>query len=356
MKLNQHGSIMIAVLTIALILNVTLLAFFFTSRNSSKVSGVRKLDITALNIAEAGKEHFYAEVINNICIPKKDSTVNYFTQQPFKNGFYSVTYTAKRWADTLWIVSDGQEEGARSVIDIIAKVNPYLNINNPPVRGAIMAHSKVVVTGNITVDGNDHDTLCNLLGTTGVYGVSTCDSFELSGNAKVGGNGYDPKRKNQFEPYRERISEEMAPSNSRFSSPEAFLGLPEGSLNSFKSDDPNIPENFRALIYKTCDVGPLHFGDNAAGILIIHNDTKDAELSVNNGVFKGLIIADDFTKIAGKVTIHGAIVALKDSTVIVDGVGTGEICYSSEILMHLSSYCNNFRKSVDEISWKERTK
>lgn len=356
MQLNQRGSAMIVVLAIALILNVTLLAFFFTSRNNNRVSGARKQSITALNIAEGGKEHFYAEVINNICIPQKDTTLQYFTKQPFKNGFYTVNYTSKRWADTLWIVSDGEGDGAQSIIDVIAKVNPFLNINNPPVRGAITAHSKVIVVGNITVDGNDHDTLCNLLGTSGLYGVSTCDSFELSGNAQVGGNGVSPKRKNQFEPFREKIAEEGLPTSSRFSSPEAFLGLPPGSLDGFKSDDPDIPENFRALIYKTVDVGPLHFGDDAAGILIIHNDTKDAELSVNNGVFKGLIIADDFTKIAGKVTIHGAIVALKDSTVIVDGVGTGEICYSSEILMHLSSYCNNFRKSIDEVSWKERRK
>jgi len=352
-KLNQHGSAMIAVLAMALILNVTLLAFFFTTQHNNKASGVRKLDVTALNIAEGGKEHFYADLVNNICIPLKDTSIDYFLRQPFKSGYYSVNYTSKRWGDSLWIVGEGAENGAKSVIDVIAIVNPYLSINNPPITGAVTAHSKVEVTGNIEVDGNDHDTLCNKVG-NGVYGVSSCDSFYLSGSASIGGNGHDLEGKHKFETYRSILVEEDVPTSSKFNSPESFLGIPEHSLDSYRSSDPDIPQDFRALIYKTVDVQSLHFGDNAAGVLIVHNDAKNAQLSVNSGTFKGLIIVDDFTKISGNVEIHGAIVALKDSMVVVDGVGTGMICYSSEVLKHLSSYCNNFRKSVDEVSWEER--
>lgn len=353
-KLNERGSTIIVVIAVALIMNIMLLGFFFSTRQNNKVSSVRKLDITSLNIAEGGKEHFYADLINNICIPLRDTSIDWFLDKPFKNGTYSVAYTSKTWADTLWITSKGSENGSTSIIDVIAKINPYLNINNPPVRGAITAHSRVEVTGSIVIDGRDHDTLCDSVA-PGVYGVSTCDSLEIKGSAMVGGGGFKPRKRQQFDAIREFAADEKAATSSIFSSPEAFLGLPDGALNQYKSNDPNIPENFRALIYKTCDVGPVHFGDAAGGILIVHNDTKTAQLSVNNGEFRGLIIVDDFTKIAGNVTIHGAIVALKDSTVIVDGVGNGTICYSSEILHHLSSYCNNFRKSVDEVSWKERT-
>jgi hypothetical protein len=354
MKFNQRGSALVAVLAIAIILNVTLLTFFFITRDGNKASGNRKLDITALNIAEAGKEHFYAQVINNICLPLRDSAATWFSDEPFKNGHYSVSYRANGWADTLWITSKGFENNTESIIDVIAKVNPYLTINNPPVRGAITTHSRIEVTGNIVVDGRDHDTLCDSTA-PGVYGVSTCDSLTVEGNSRVGGRGYEPKRKNQFEAIRPYAAEENVPASSLFDSPESFLGLLPGSLDAFKSGDCTVPENFRALIYRTCDdVGPVKFGSSAAGILIVHNATKTAKLTINTGEFKGLIITDDFNMITGNVTIHGAIVVLRDSMVVINGVGTGRICYSSDILMHLSSYCNNFRKSMNELMWKEQ--
>jgi hypothetical protein len=352
MKPNERGSVMVMVLAIAIILNITLLAFFFTTRHNNKTSSTRKLDITALNIAEAGKEHFYAQVINNVCIPLRDSAATWFSQEPFKSGNYTVSYRSNGWADTLWVNSKGVENNAESVIDVMVKVNPYLAINSPPIRGAITARSRVEVTGNIEIDGRDHDTLCNLNGKPGVFGVSTCDSLHLQGNSKVGGAGYAPRRSNQFDAIRPYASQEKAPTSALFDSPEAFLGLPAGSLDVYKSDNPDIPKDFRALIYKTCDAGPVQFG-SSGGILIVHNSTKTAKLTINTGEFRGLIIADDFDKISGNVTIHGAIVALKDSTVIVDGVGNGNICYSSDILLHLSSYCNNFKKSVTELLWKE---
>ena len=167
----------------------------------------------------------------------------------------------------------------------------------------------------------------------------------------MGGNGVAPLSKHGFEDIRSLVSEENASVEQFFASPEAFLGLPEGALDEYKSSSLNTP--FHGLIYLTQDyVGPVHF-ENSSGILIVHNQYKDAELQITNGVFKGLIITDKMAKINGNAVVLGGVVTLCEGEVSTFGTGTAVIRYSSQVLSNLSKYCENLKRKVEQISWEQ---
>lgn len=352
MHKREQGSAMIAVLAIALILNVTILVFYLTTKKATTSSGTRRVKTSVLNIAEAGKERLYGEVRNNIFKPKPDSTITAYDSELFSQGSYTVSCRANSIADSIWVRSTGREETDSSTIEVIAQIEPDLKIPFPPIRGAVTARSRITVKGNIEIDGRDYDSTNTLITpVAGTYGVSTCDSVFLVGSASVGGNTVAPVGTKTFPSVQTEVAQERAPIDSTFDSPEAFLGLPPGALNSYRSSDPNLPP-FRGLIYKTVDVGPVHF-DNSYGILIVHNSSKDAELMINTGTFRGLIIADKMGKIAGNAAILGAVVTLAEGEVSTFGTGSAVIHYSSQILNLLSDYCTNIKRKVTELSWKE---
>lgn len=139
-----------------------------------------------------------------------------------------------------------------------------------------------------------------------------------------------------------------------FDSPEALLGLAADALDEYKFSSTKIDSNFRGVRYDTADfVGPVDLGTMSSGILIVHNGSTTAKLHINNGNFKGLIICDDIEKFNGEVQIRGAVVVLKNSSVIFDGLGNSSVCYSSEILANLTDYCDNIKTEIHELSWRE---
>ncbi len=364
MKTNQQGSALIAVLAVALILNVTLLAIFLATRHSSKTSGDRRENVTALNIAEAGKERLYADIRCDVLRPSQNlSSTTAFSNVAFGNGFYTVSYRTDAWVDTLWIRSTATTaKGKPATVEVIALVPPAIPINSAPVRGAVTARAKVEVSGSITIDGREHDTSCGLTGESGTYAVSTTDSCTVDGSAVIGGNGQEPidwkiysSKKHPDIAIHQAVAQELAPNGAMFDSPEAFLGLPAGALDAYKFSSPTLDPDFRGVRYDTCAlVGPVDFGALAGGLLIVHNGSTTAQLKVNGGTFRGLIICDDIIKLNGNLTVHGAIVVLKNSNVSFKGLGSTTICYSSQILTHLNDFCGDeVRNLINEISWKE---
>ena len=346
---NDHGSTIVAIVIIVFILNLTFAVFYYTSSNTTQKTGLSKSKTTALNVAEAGKERLYGEIRWGIYKPKnyKESVYNL---HPFENGKFSVTCSSTTNLDTIWVTSSGFVHDLISKISVVAEFLPDFIIPFPPVKGAITARNSIIVKGNIEVDGRDYDSTGILAG-NGVYGVSTSGYLSVEGSSTVGGNGELPVDKKLIDSLRGIVSEEHMPVSASLSSPEAFLGLPHGALDSYKINNLNTP--FQGLVYLTQDyVGPVHFGESE-GILIVHNAYKSAELQITDGKFKGLIICDRMAKISGNAEILGAVVTLTDGEVSTFGTGTATIKYSSQVLASLNSYCKNLMKKVSEISWKE---
>jgi hypothetical protein len=342
---------MIAIIILAIVLNIALAAYFFTTRNTVKAAGDKRMRTSVFNIAEAGKEDLYSQVSWRKYTPKADSVVTVFSSHPFQSGAYTVSCRSNTSKDTLWVTSKGVEGNDSTIIETVSFLRPDVILNFPPVLGAVTSRSKITVKGNIEIDGRDYDT-SNTLADSGVYGISTCDSMIISGSATVGGNGVAPVNDKNLAPVQERVADEKVPVDGRYASPEAFLGLPAGALDDYKVS--SLPTPFRGLYYLSEPyVGPVHFG-NSYGILIVHNQYKEAELQIVNGTFCGLIITDRMAKISGNAVILGGVVTLCEGEVSTFGTGTAVIRYSKLALQSLSAYCSNLRKKVQEVSWKQK--
>jgi len=348
--MNNNGNVVISVLVIGVILNLIIASFMISSRDSTRKSQTRRYRSNLINIAEAGREHLYGQIQGGTFKPVKNKRVIYCTNKPFENGSFSVSCSTNFSSDTIWVNSAAVFQGRMTIVQSVARLFPHISLPFPPVRGALTARSRITVKGNIEIDGSDYDT-SNIMAGPGTLGVSTCNLLLLEGSASVGGKGIAPLSKQEFENIRSLVSEENASVEPFFASPEAFLGFPEGTLDAYKSSSLNTP--FHGLVYLTQDyVGPVHF-DNSSGILIVHNQYKDAELQITNGIFKGLIIADKMAKIDGNALILGAVVTLCEGEVSTFGTGSAVIRYSSQVLSNLSKYCENLKKKVEQIAWDQ---
>jgi hypothetical protein len=347
---NSKGSALIAVLSFAIIFNIVFLAVYFAVTSTQKSTGIKRVKTSALMLAEAGKEKLYGEIAHKIFVPQNGVRLSAYTDFPLNKGTFSVSCSSNTTLDTAWVSSAGKDNSLLAQINVVASIEPDIDLANPHVRGAVNARSRIIVKGNINIDGRDHDTNGVYIG-KGVFGVSTCDSLFLSGSATVGGNDTAPVSDKDIAPVKSIVSEELAPVTAAFGSPEAFLGLPPGALDKYKVSTLTTP--MHGIVYLTDSyVGPVHF-DSSYGILIVHNSLKNAQLQINNGNFKGIIIADLMAKITGNAEIIGAVVTLHEGEVSTFGTGTVDIYYSSYVMNNLAKYCQNVQKKVKEISWEE---
>jgi hypothetical protein len=209
------------------------------------------------------------------------------------------------------------------------------------VQGAVTARSEVELTGCFEIDGRDYNSLNALVG-PGIFGVSTCSTFTISGIAYIGGNGIAPVKKKDFYPVRDTVCHEHAVIKPYFDSPESFLGLEKGSLDRYKISASELITPFEGIVYVTEDVGPFHLRDSK-GILIVHNESYTARLKIVFGNFTGLIICDVIESVPGRPQILGAVVTLSPHTKSKFGSGCAEIHYSLHVLNNLDQYYHILR-------------
>ncbi len=267
----------------------------------------------AFYLAETGLDQKLYELRSN-------NTSN-IASTSFGEGSYSVTYDAT----TKQIRSTAIVNGiSKTVISVVSKTTP------PGVKAAITSEGNISFSGNIQVDGRDHDDLGNLTGDSGTYGASAGGTVTQSGSSDIGGNGIAPAS-----PANPVTIEQNATSNS-YLTPEELLGVVAGSLDQYKTSSvPSFPMS--GIVYYTGNsmIAP-DFGDSdhpSTGILIVHNTTSNALLKNLHGNFKGLIIADNVVHINGNAEIIGGVIA-KTSTQTT-GDGSAEVKYSLSVLSNL---------------------
>jgi len=348
--LNSKGSSLIFIVSMAIILNIVFITVYMTITKTQKASGEKRLQTSAISLAEAGKEKLYGEITLKTFTPTALTKVTVYSDHQMSSGSFTVKCSSNTAIDTVWIESIGKDKTSQIGIAVVAAVTPAVIVNTPPVRGAVTARSDVNVSGNITLDGRDHDTAFNVVD-NGLFGVSTCTNLNFtSGSAQVGGGGQAPVDRSDTTGLTNTISEQKVPPTALLSTPEAFLGLPAGALNEFQSSTLTTP--FHGIAYITNSIGPVHF-DNSSGILIVHNAFKTAELTINDGTFTGLIIADMVGTVNGKADILGGVVTISETDMSTFGNGSANIMYSSYVMNNLGRYCTNVKKRVTELSWKE---
>lgn len=342
MKINQRGSALAAVLALAVILNLTLLAVYFITRGTGKKSGKRRSSVTALNIAEAGKERVLARIRDRDLVPPETLKITPYVDEPFGTGFYTVSCSTDLWLDTLYLTSTGVADGDTVRLEVLAILEkPWKSW----LKGAVTARTAIPTLGDITIDGRDHDTSGNLTGTGGTYGVSCGGAVTTNGSSQIGGGTTAPQQ-----PAVDSLTVlENIDTTGYPQTPEEVLGLPPGELDSFKVS--TCPETFSGITYieESCDEYP------GSGILICHNSSGTASLGNYHGNFKGLIIADEDKHFNDEDTIIGAIIMLgKDAGGNVFGNGAAVILYSAEILERVATLIPPVgRRGVTVVSWRE---
>lgn len=353
---REDGGAMLFVLSLTIILTITMSVFFLSSRVTTRSSGIRRESTAALNVAEAGKERFLAELRDDTILPNQKWTV--FKDESLGKGKYTVICSTGANPDTVTILSEGEEGGFNKKIEVIAVRKRMLPIESLGVRipAALLCRGEVELKGTGDIDGRDHPANAQNPGDNigdGVFGVLTCGSFSINGNGSVWGRGKGPAtKKNNYTRlkdtvYRENVFPCVVPST-----PEEVLGLLPGALDKYKIKASQFNQPFEGIIYVTESVGNIK--DISKGILIVHNSSCNASINnINaNARIEGIIICDDISHINGGATIVGAVVVLSPNQSVVNG--NGAILYSRETLDNLDRHVSDMREwSVEQVGWRE---
>ncbi len=225
-------------------------------------------------------------------------------------------------------------------------VEVLVQTRSPNLRSAITANPPVKTLGTLTVDGRDYDENGDVIPGQGGLAIECSDSVTRGGSSLYGGtneNGEDFIPSTSYDP---SVVSENATFDGGFPpSPDAVLGLPEGTLKAramsgangsqYTTDPATLSMPLNGVTYvELPDGGEWNSGNFTAGskgILVIHSAAKDAVLKNFYGSFCGIIIADDVDKIHG--TIIGNVTVIGDlATGNCIGNGEGKVLYSTHFI------------------------
>lgn len=357
--LNNSGSSLIFVLVIAVIGNILIASVLFSNRYSTQKSMVRREKVSVINIAEAGKEHFYSKLLHEGYNPQKDSIEKVFNEVCIDRdkgksaGYYSLWCSTGTFIDTMKIKVKGMQGTNSSMIEVLLTKKKNLPIMTMSARckNVVVSKSNVSINGNITIDGRDYDTSNNMIG-GGTHAIVSGGTVDVGGSAAVGGNTLVPVGKKDYDKFKALLSKENVSMDSTFNTPESYLGVPAGSLDQFQVTAGELSTPFNSIVYVTESVSHVNL-DDCSGILIVHNAEKNAHLHINQGNFKGLIICDIMDKANGNVQVLGAVVTLGDEGSSHFGNGNAVLHYSKQTLDNLKSFCKDIKWEIEELAWRE---
>jgi len=332
---NEKGMILIWFYVLIAVLVIMGGSLYALSFQESMLTTIDQARDKAFYLAEAGLDQKLHDL-------KAGNTSN-ISSTSLGDGTYSVTYDAT----TKRISSTGTVNGvSKTVVSVVAKTIP------PGVKGALTSQGDISFSGNITVDGRDHDSSGNLTGASGTYGASSGGTVSQGGSSDIGGNGtYGASSGGTVSqggssdiggngvapasPANPATIEQNQTDNS-WTTPETLLGVASGSLDQYKtSSTPTFPMS--GIVYYTgSQIIAPDFGTSSnpsTGILILHNVNADALLKNAHGTFKGLIIADNVVHINGSADIIGGVIAKTSTQTTGDGSAT--VAFSSSILTNL---------------------
>lgn len=278
--------------------------------------------------------------------------------------------------EIVWVLESTATKGAFKAVQRIRVARRTMSVSAP---AALTSNSSSNLSGNITIDGRNHDlngTLNSNNGNTGACNenkpaVTLTDSIEnVVAQGSVALNGHTDYATGS--PAYTTKDESIV-----YVTPEHVLGLEDGDLDAVIQDASTYvaADTIAGLVYVDGDYGSGAAGGNnvtGTGILIVHNplynprehDPGDAMYdsakasdpayapanlgNINGGTFHGLIIADKIERINGNIDIIGAVVSLSEIDITLVGTGTAEILYSCTALQQAG---NSSALPPTRLSW-----
>jgi hypothetical protein len=113
---NQNGSALITVLIIGIIGIIMSSIMFKSTRVSINRTADRRIDVTLLNIAEAGNEHALSILKSGQISPVANSKIKIVEDSEFNGGAYTVCCSSVSALDTLWLFSDAVYNNRRKSV------------------------------------------------------------------------------------------------------------------------------------------------------------------------------------------------------------------------------------------------
>ena len=239
-------------------------------------------------------------------------------------------------------------------------------------KGLLTLHAPNQVSGSITIDGRDHDLSGNLVPGSGTFGVwTTGASFTIGGSAQVGGttsSNVDKAPSGILDTSIIRLNQVFPPPGFPNTPDSVFggasYGYPEGTLKAIAQSGVGGSQyvtNPLLLTYPLSGVtyvemplgSPSWTGASVggAGILVVHNSAKTAQLVNTQELFTGIMISDDIVNLHGNVL--GAIVALTTNPGgNVLGNGSAVLRYSRSAIQSATSIFTNGTQ-LKVIAWWE---
>ncbi len=301
----------------------------------------------ARNIANSTVEMLLSRVADeNTYRQTTPATINnFFGGNTGGSSIYTVTDATLDGVQYIRINTTGTFEGVSQVVNCYAQL-PDDGFVPAPVKAAISTNNPVSVLGTLTVDGRDHDINGNLIAASGLPGIWTTRTINISGNAQVGGTAdgidYAPSKPANVNTYAANQTYPGGyPSNPDLVLGGDATGFPNGTLKSmaqsglygsqYTASPGTLTYPLRGVTYVELpddgDWSPANF--DGSGILVVCNSQGNAKIgNINWGTFRGLLIADDIVRLHAAVI--GAVVSLmpnpSDGNTI--GNGSGSVLFS----------------------------
>jgi hypothetical protein len=283
---GQRGASLVMIAAISVIAALLMVATLTVQRLAAHKAENRRCGTALLNICEAGKEDALARLRSGGELPPQGVRSGLVPSTTFAEGEYSVACSLD--AGRAWLWSTGELNGRSKIIEV--EVSTANAVFNPKwVKGALTVGRGVKAGGGVSIDGSDWLPDGSAMTGGGILGIWSCAEVSASpGGAQVWAASGPAVEAN-------------AGCDEYPATPEAALGLTEGSLDRFKVSPGEFNARvfpFSGIVYVTGSCGPVLLS-SSSGVLIVHNASSPAKLSVNQGDFRGVIVCDELDEVRG---------------------------------------------------------
>lgn len=381
--LRSGGALIVCAVAVTVLVGLSA-AYFMITEGALRGSTLSFEGESAVQLADAG-----LTLSMNDLLKGGDGNV----AQTLGRGSFNVS-AVDNLDGTYTVTSTGVVGDARRTVSAVVEISSGAGPSAPGIA-AVVAQGDVPLLGNIEIDGNDWSGDGNSIVGPGVLGVYAEGDITVGGSGTMGGNGVAPLQTTIPDYESQGIADNQGTfadgadddgdgaidedawdgvdgdgdglvdedKNSFPAHPDAFLGLPEGTLKAaaqangtyfatetdyiayVAANGGNLPGG--KIYYLDFDVwGPaceLSSDRDAtfaadSSILVHHNATSTAQAKNMHGYFKGVILGDQFDHFNSGTEVLGTIVSFGLTPGgNAFGNGTAQLKFSSAALANLPS-------------------
>jgi hypothetical protein len=187
--LNNRGSSLIFVLSLAIILNLVFVTVYMATAGTQKKSGVKRVNTVVLSIAEAGKEHAISLFRAGASTPVAGTKIAILSNIAFGGGFYSVICSSNVTSDTIYLRTSAVYGTGKCSTEVTFTVTGCIAPTDSAYNYGIIAGNEIDWVGSGSCNTGSSRLHCN--GAFGMSGSSnfTCQTLSSSTSMNMSGSG-----------------------------------------------------------------------------------------------------------------------------------------------------------------------